>query len=139
MDTKKRNITASLLSAAVVGYWVYGQFGAVDMADQVQVGQFLLTTMGVGMVSNIVMVIVMSILASILFGKGEKPVFDERDKLIELYVMRAILVIFSLGFVITLGLVGWYSLSANMALLVLFLCMYGANIVGDLVKLYWYR
>ena len=81
----------------------------------------------------------MSILASILFGKGEKPVFDEGDKLIELYVMRAILVIFSLGFVITLGLVGWYSLSANMALLVLFLGMYGANIVGDLVKLYWYR
>lgn len=129
----------SLLSAAVVSYWIYGQYGAVDMGDQVQVGQFLLTTMGVGMLSNIVMVIVMSIVASILFGKGEKPVFDERDKLIELYVMRAILVIFSLGFVITLGLVGWYSLSANMALLVLFLCMYGANIVGDLVKLYWYR
>ncbi|HCH23983.1 MAG TPA: hypothetical protein DE179_06770 [Oceanospirillaceae bacterium] len=128
-----------MLSAAVVSYWIYGQYGAVDMGDQVQVGQFLLTTMGVGMLSNIVMVIVMSIVASILFGKGEKPVFDERDKLIELYVMRAILVIFSLGFVITLGLVGWYSLSANMALLVLFLCMYGANIVGDLVKLYWYR
>lgn len=139
MDTKKRNITASLLSAVVVSYWIYGQYGAVEMGDQVQVGQFLLTTMGVGMLSNIVMVIVMSIVASILFGKGEKPVFDERDKLIELYVMRAILVIFSLGFVITLGLVGWYSLSANMALLVLFLCMYGANIVGDLVKLYWYR
>jgi len=135
MDTKKRNITASLLSAVVVSYWIYGQYGAVEMGDQVQVGQFLLTTMGVGMLSNIVM----SIVASILFGKGEKPVFDERDKLIELYVMRAILVIFSLGFVITLGLVGWYSLSANMALLVLFLCMYGANIVGDLVKLYWYR
>jgi hypothetical protein len=49
------------------------------------------------------------------------------------------LVIFSIGFVTTLGLVGWYNLSINMSLVVLFLCMYAANIIGDLLKLYWYR
>ena len=109
------------------------------MTDPIQVGQFLLKTIGVSVITHIVMVIVLSLLVGIFTGKEEKPVFDERDQLIELYVMRVILVIFSIGFVITLGLVGWYNLSINMSLVVLFLCMYAASIIGDLLKLYWYR
>ena len=139
METKKKNITASLLSAAIVGYWLINQLTIIDMTNTVQVAQALLTSLGLGIATSIGAVILLSVVVGIVYGKGEKPVFDERDKLIELYVMRAILIIFSLGFIITLGLIGWYDLSANVALVVLFLCMYGANIVGDMIKLYWYR
>jgi hypothetical protein len=139
MDPKKKNIIASLITAGMVGYWMYNQFPIIDMTDPMQVGQFLLTTVGVSVITNIVLVIVLSLLVGIFAGKEEKQMFDERDQLIELYAMWAILVIFSIGFVITMGLVGWYDLSINMSLVVLFLCMYAANIMGDLLKLYWYR
>ncbi len=139
MDPKKKNIFASLITAGIVAYWMYNQFPIIDMTDPIQVGQFLLKTIGVSVITHIVMVIVLSLLVGIFTGKEEKPVFDERDQLIELYVMRVILVIFSIGFVTTLGLVGWNNLSINMSLVVLYLCMYAANIIGDLLKLYWYR
>ncbi|HBD23023.1 MAG TPA: hypothetical protein DC023_01200 [Oceanospirillaceae bacterium] len=139
MDPKKKNILASLITAGIVAYWMYNQFPIIDMADPIQVGQFLLKTIGVSVITHIVMVIVLSLLVGIFTGKQDNSVFDERDQLIELYVMRVILVIFSIGFVTTLVLVGWNNLSINMSLVVLFLCMYAANIIGDLLKLYWYR
>ena len=139
MDTKKRNVVVSLLSAVLVSIWFYDQYDLVDKTDAVQIGQFLLKAIGLGILFSITAAIVTTVFVAIVWGGLEKSVFDERDKLIELYVMRVILVVFSIGFVITLGLVGWYSLSMNMAMIVLFICMYGANVLGELVKYYWYR
>jgi len=34
---------------------------------------------------------------------------------------------------------GWQQLAANTALLSIFACMYIANLLGDLLKLFWYR
>ncbi len=62
MDPKKKNIFASLITAGIVGYWMYNQFPIIDMTDPIQVGQVLLKTIGVSVITNIVMVIVLSLL-----------------------------------------------------------------------------
>ena len=95
--------------------------------------------MGINIAAIIVGTIVITIVASLIWGRVEKDVTDERDDKIELYVMRLILVCFSMGMIVVFAMMGWQQLAANTALLSIFACMYIANLLGELLKLFWYR
>jgi len=143
MDAKRKNVLISLTTALIVGWWLYGQLTSWPTLETEALGRLLVKAIGVSIVvhivSAIVIVIAIATVAGIIWGKVDKDVTDERDVAIELYVMRLILVIFSIGLVVTFGLMGWQQLGANAALLYIFVAMYLANIAGDLLKLFWYR
>ena len=139
MDAKRRRVFISLATALLVGSWLYSQVIAWPVLETVALGQLLVKVIGLSIAAHIVIFIVISIVSGIIWGKVEKDVTDERDAEIELYAMRLILVCFSLGMIITFAMMGWQQLGANAALLSIFVCMYVANIAGDILKLFWYR
>jgi hypothetical protein len=139
MDAKRKQVLISLITAATVGAWLYFQLSSSTSLSTSEVGKLLVKTIGISIVAHIINTIVITIVVGLLGGRIAKDVTDERDAAIELQAMRAILVGFSMGLVIIFALVGWCDLGATSALLTIFLCMYAANVAGDLLKLYWYR
>tara|TARA_B110000967_G_C18708054_1_gene471273 strand:- start:321 stop:740 length:420 start_codon:yes stop_codon:yes gene_type:complete len=139
MDAKRKQVLISLITAATVGAWLYFQLSSWPSLSTSEVGKLLVKTIGISIVAHIINTIVITIVVGLLGGRIAKDVTDERDAAIELQAMRAILVGFSMGLVIIFALVGWCDLVATSALLAIFLCMYAANVAGDLLKLYWYR
>jgi hypothetical protein len=139
MDAKRKKVLISLITAASVGVWLYFQLNAWTDLSTSEVGKLLVKTIGISIVAHIINTIVITIIVGLLGGSIEADVTDERDSAIELHAMRVILIGFSMGLVSIFAFVGWYDLSATSALLAIFLCMYAANVVGDLLKLYWYR
>jgi len=139
MDAKRKRVLISLITAATVGAWLYFQLSSWPTLSASAVGKLLIQTIGISIVAHIINTIVITIAVGLLGGRIAKDVTDERDAAIELQAMRVILIGFSMGLMIIFALVGWHDLSATSALLAIFLCMYAANVVGDLLKLYWYR
>ena len=139
MDAKRKQVLISLITAATVGAWLYFQLSSWPSLSTSEVGKLLVKTIGISIVAHIINTIVITIVVGLLGGRIAKDVTDERDTAIELQAMRAILVGFSMGLVTIFALVGWRDLVATSALLAIFLCMYAANVAGDLLKLYWYR
>jgi hypothetical protein len=139
MDAKRKKVLISLITAASVGVWLYFQLNSWPDLSTSEVGKLLVKTIGISILAHIINTIVITIIVGLLGGSIATDVTDERDSAIELQAMRVILIGFSMGLVIIFAFVGWYDLSATSALLAIFLCMYAANVVGDLLKLYWYR
>jgi len=139
MDVKRRKVFISLAASFAVGWWLVSQVGQWDTIETVALGQLLIKAMGINIAAIIVGTIVITIVASLIWGRVEKDVTDERDDKIELYVMRLILVSFSMGMIVVFAMMGWQQLAANTALLSIFACMYIANLLGELLKLFWYR
>jgi hypothetical protein len=139
MDAKRKKVLISLITAASVGVWLYFQLNSWPDLSTSEVGKLLVKTIGISILAHIINTIVITIIVGLLGGSIATDVTDERDSAIELHAMRVILIGFSMGLVIIFAFVGWYDLSATSALLAIFLCMYAANVVGDLLKLYWYR
>lgn len=139
MNVKQKSPIISLLSAVMLTYWLCDNIEDVNSMVISALSQVLVQAMGVGILVVILLHVLWSVGSSLFSLSEEKSVTDERDDLIELYSMRVILIIFSLGMVGTLALAGWSELSSNMAVLLIFLSMFVANIVGDGLKIFWYR
>ena len=139
MDAKRKKVLISLVTAASVGVWLYFQLNSWPDLSTSEVGKLLVKTIGISILAHIINTIVITIIVGLLGGSIATDVTNERDSAIELHAMRVILIGFSMGLVIIFAFVGWYDLSATSALLAIFLCMYAANVVSDLLKLYWYR
>ena len=139
MDAKRRKVFISLATSLVVGWWLVNQVGQWDTIETAALGQLLVKAIGISILASIVSSIVITIVAGLIWGKVKQDVTDKRDDEIELYVMRLILVCFSIGLIVVFAMMGWQQLAANTALLSIFACMYIANLLGDLLKLFWYR
>ncbi|MDC9720468.1 MAG: hypothetical protein PSN46_07060 [Gammaproteobacteria bacterium] len=139
MDAKRRKVFISLATSLVVGWWLVSEIGQWGSIETAALGQLLIKAIGLSIAANIAGVIIITLAVSLIWGKVDKDVTDERDAEIELYVMRLILVCFSMGLIVVFAMMGWQQLAANTALLSIYACMYAASIAGDLLKLFWYR
>ena len=99
MDAKRRKVFISLATSLVVGWWLVNQVGQWDTIETAALGQLLVKAIGISILASIVSSIVITIVAGLIWGKVEQDVTDERDDEIELYVMRLILVCFSIGLI----------------------------------------
>jgi len=139
MDVKRRKVFISLATSLVVAWWLINQIGLWETIDTAALGKLLIKALGLSIAVNIIGTIVITIVARMIYGEVDKDITDERDDKIELYVMRLILVCFSISLIVVFAMMGWQQLAANTALLIIYVCMYGANLAGDLLKLFWYR
>lgn len=139
MNVKQKNPMISLLSVVAHTYWLYDNIEDVNNMNIADLSQVLIQAMGVGILVVVLLHVLWAVGSSLFSLAEEDSVTDERDDLIELYGMRVVLIIFSLGLVGTLALAGWNDLSSNMVVLLLYLSMFIANIIGDGLKVFWYR
>ena len=115
MNIKIRNTLTEIISVAIAIIWMYSKLNAAANMSIASITQVLVQGIGISILAAIFFAIVISIFSSIITGRYEKNVEDERDFMIELYAMRLSGVIFGISIVIILGLyhhaISFYSLS----------------------------
>ena len=103
------------------------------------VSKVLAQGIGISIILIIALNIVMNILFSMVTGKLEKDIDDERDKIFELYALQVSSAIFGIALVITLVLLGWFNLTINAGLIAITFSGFTASIVSLFLKVYLYK
>jgi len=137
LSFKEKSIWISLITTIIVfGYYFARVFGILNQSTG---GTTELIVLYIGVVIfMVILVIVSHILLAIIYTKEANDLADERDKLIELKATKSSYLILVVGVFGTVGnLLTDKSpiMTANIILLFFVL----AEIVGDSIKLYYYR
>lgn len=145
MSYQERRALASLISTVLVSAVYFGyvlQRFPQGSAYSVSVfhfwGSAILITIPLSIAANIVIQITFSMAHAMTTHEKERPVIDERDKLIALRSVRNAMYVFTIGFLLAMG-----SLAIDMPPSVMFIILFvsGAvtGMVGALSELYFYR
>ncbi len=146
MSYQEKRVSISLLGMLAVfavyavcmaGYYQDGRLAGPDAGALIGRSVFIL--MGAGIAAVIVLQIVFAIVNAMVTREEEKPVSDERDRLIDLKAMQVGYMVFSLGFVAAMGLLALGMAALQTALLIIVGAMFFASVIGDVVKLMLYR
>ena len=103
------------------------------------VSKVLAQGIGGSIILIIALHIIFNILSSIISGKYEKDIDDERDKIFELYALQASSAIFGISLIIVLVLLGWFNLTIITGLIAITFSGFIASIVSLFLKIYLYR
>ncbi|WP_421779957.1 hypothetical protein [Kiloniella litopenaei] len=146
MSQQERRVGVSLLTTMIMfgvfGFYMFGlyQDGAMDGPDGFRlIGKSFFVLVGGGIVVSIVVHILFTIIHSIITKDYEPMMNDERDKLFDLKSMQIILLVFSFGFMVSMGILALDILAPSLVFLLIIFSMFIANVIGDLVKLFLYR
>ncbi len=139
MNIKLRNTLGEIISASIAIIWMYFKLNEAATMSITSITQVLVLGIGISILAAILLSIVISIFSSIITGRYEKNVEDERDHMIELYAMRLNGVIFGISIVIILGLLGWFNLHINFGIIAITLSGFLASISSNFLKIYFYK
>jgi hypothetical protein len=145
MDLKEKRILVSLITSvlifAIYALYIYGKHvaGNVEIINDFHFwGKSFLILIPIAIVTQVVIQIVFAITTKITTGEDCDPIEDERDKLIELKAIKISHYLFITGFALAMG-----SLTLRMQPWVMFVVLISsgfiASIVGEIVRLYFYR
>ena len=139
MNIKLRNTLGEIISASIAIIWMYFKLNEAATMSITSITQVLVLGIGISILAAILLSIIISIFSSIITGRYEKNVEDERDFMIELYAMRLSGVIFGISIVIILGLLGWFNLHINFGIIAITLSGFLASISSNFLKIYFYK
>jgi hypothetical protein len=136
------NLVSTVLIMGGYAFYVFSIHGEKNLAriEELQFwGRFMLIMIGVTIIAKIVLMILFSIVHSIRHGENENIDFlDERDKLIEMKSDRNGNYLFILGIV---GAMVPIAMGYPVQYMFIILISSGflSGILGDLLKIYYYR
>ena len=139
MNLKIRNTLAEIIGALIAMVWMWFKLNEASIMTIESVSKILAQGIGISIILIIALHIVFNILSSIITGKYEKDIDDERDKIYELYALQLSSAIFGISLVITLILLGWFNLTINTGLISITFSGFIASIVSLFLKIYLYR
>ena len=139
MNIKLRNTLAEIIGALIAMVWMWFKLNEASIMTIESVSKILAQGIGISIILIIALHIVFNILSSIITGKYEKDIDDERDKIYELYSLQLSSAIFGISLVITLILLGWFNLTINTGLIAITFSGFIASIVSLFLKIYLYR
>ena len=139
MNLKIRNTLAEIIGALIAMVWMWFKLNETSIMTIESVSKILAQGIGISIILIIALHIVFNILSSIITGKYEKDIDDERDKIYELYSLQLSSAIFGISLVITLILLGWFNLTINTGLIAITFSGFIASIVSLFLKVYLYR
>ena len=138
-NLKIRNTLAEIIGALIAMVWMWFKLNEASIMTIESVSKILAQGIGISIILIIALHIVFNILSSIITGKYEKDIDDERDKIYELYSLQLSSAIFGISLVITLILLGWFNLTINTGLIAITFSGFIASIVSLFLKIYLYR
>ena len=139
MNIKIRNTLAEITGALIAMTWMWlNLIDALTMSIQ-SVSKVLAQGIGISIILIIALRIAFNILSSIITGKYEEDIEDERDKIYELYALQLSSAIFGISIVATLILLGWFNLTIILGLITITFSGFIASILSLGLKLYLYR
>ena len=139
MNIKIRNTLGEIIGALIALIWMWRNLTEASIMSIESVSKVLAQGIGISIILIIALHIVINILSSIIIGKYEKDIDDERDKIYELYALQLSSVIFGISLVITLVLLGWFNLSINTGLIIITFVGFIGSILSLFLKIYLYR
>ena len=139
MNLKIRNTLAEIIGALIAMVWMWFKLNEASIMTIESVSKILAQGIGISIILIIALHIVFNVLSSIITGKYEKDIDDERDKIYELYALQLSSAIFGISLVITLILLGWFNLTINTGLISITFSGFIASIVSLFLKIYLYR
>ena len=139
MNIKIRNTVGEIIGALIAMIWMWLHLTERAIMTIESVSKVLAQGIGISIILIIALNIVMNMLFSMLTGKLEKDIDDERDKIFELYALQVSSAIFGIALVITLILLGWFNLTINAGLIAITFSGFTASIVSLFLKVYLYK
>ena len=139
MNIKIRNTLGEIIGALVAMIWMWLHLTERAIMTIDSVSKVLAQGIGISIILIIALNIVINMLFSMVTGKLEKDIDDERDKIFELYALQVSSAIFGIALVITLVLLGWFNLSINAGLIAITFSGFTASIVSLFLKVYLYK
>jgi len=113
-----------------------GSFNGAEASSLV--GKSIFMLIGASIVITIIVHIVFAIAKAVISKESENTLSDERDKLIDLKGLQIFVIIFSIGFVGSMGILALGTESYLVFCLIIFF-MFVGNIIGDISKLFYYH
>jgi Na+/H+ antiporter NhaD/arsenite permease-like protein len=145
MDQKERQIVVTLISTVlVIGLYVLYVYqkqvaGNIEILNDFRFwGKSFLWLIPVSIVALIVIHIIYAIINRMVTKEDIPTVDDERDRMIELKAIRVSHWIFTTGFICAMGVLA-FGAKPTLMFIILFSSGFGASIISELVKLYYYR
>ena len=139
MNIKIRNTVGEIIGALIAMIWMWLHLTEMAIMTIDSVSKVLAQGIGISIILIIALNIVMNILFSMVTGKLEKDIDDERDKIFELYALQVSSAIFGIALVITLVLLGWFNLTINAGLIAITFSGFTASIISLFLKVYLYK
>ena len=139
MNIKIRNTVGEIIGALIAMIWMWLHLTERAIMTIDSVSKVLAQGIGISIILIIALNIVMNMLFSMVTGKLEKDIDDERDKIFELYALQVSSAIFGIALVITLVLLGWFNLTINAGLIAITFLGFTASIVSLFLKVYLYK
>ena len=139
MSIKIRNTLGEIIGALIAMIWMWLHLTEKAIMTIDSVSRVLAQGIGISIILIIALNIVMNMLFSMVTGKLEKDIDDERDKIFELYALQVSSAIFGIALVITLVLLGWFNLTINAGLIAITFSGFTASIVSLFLKVYLYK
>jgi hypothetical protein len=139
MNIKIRNTLGEITGASIAMIWMYSNLTEASTMTIQAVSKVLAQGIGASIILIIALHIIFNILSSIISGKYEKDIDDERDKIFELYALQASSAIFGISLIIVLVLLGWFNLTIITGLIAITFSGFIASIVSLFLKIYLYR
>ena len=139
MNIKIRNTVGEIIGALIAMIWMWLHLTERAIMTIESVSKVLAQGIGISIIIIIALNIVMNMLFSMVTGKLEKDIDDERDKIFELYALQVSSAIFGIALVITLVLLGWFNLTINAGLIAITFSGFTASIVSLFLKVYLYK
>jgi hypothetical protein len=139
MNIKIRNTMGEIIGALIAMIWMWLHLTERAIMTIDSVSKVLAQGIGISIILIIALNIVMNMLFSMVTGKLEKDIDDERDKIFELYALQVSSAIFGIALVITLVLLGWFNLTINAGLIAITFSGFTASIVSLFLKVYLYK
>lgn len=146
MSEQEKRVGVSLVSSLIMfvlfGVYMFNlyQQGLMEGPDIYRlIGRSFFVLVGGGIVISIVVHILFTIIHALVTKSYEPMMNDERDKLFSLRSMQIILLIFSAGFMISMGMLALDIVAPHIVFLLIIFSMFIANFIGDFVKLFLYR
>ena len=139
MNIKIRNTMGEIMGALIAMIWMWLHLTERAIMTIDSVSKVLAQGIGISIILIIALNIVMNMLFSMVTGKLEKDIDDERDKIFELYALQVSSAIFGIALVITLILLGWFNLTINAGLIAITFSGFTASIISLFLKVYLYK
>lgn len=139
MNIKIRNTLGEIIGALIAMIWMWLHLTERAIMTIDSVSKVLAQGIGISIILIIALNIVMNMLFSMVTGKLEKDIDDERDKIFELYALQVSSAIFGIALVITLVLLGWFNLTINAGLIAITFSGFTASIISLFLKVYLYK
>ena len=139
MNIKIRNNLGEIIGALIAMIWMWLHLTERAIMTIDSVSKVLAQGIGISIILIIALNIVMNMLFSMVTGKLEKDIDDERDKIFELYALQVSSAIFGIALIISLVLLGWFNLTINAGLIAITFSGFTASIVSLFLKVYLYK